>query len=302
MTPTSEEDPEDPDDPIHREKTCPQCRTLVTARPVPIFLVKNIIHDLQTAGLLSLNQAGEADGVSPPEEDPWAEMFHSPCNCCGGEHATSDEEFDEESEEEGALDGTDEELDDEGWDSDFTDEQSSHLFMQGLSVREFTAVQQRLRDHNTEWVAPCWVPPIQHTPSSAVIGTEVVDMDLDLLTLLKLLRRGASKRMVEKYQMTYTRQSGITAFVNMTPTTRQWVNLGWVVLRHKDDEDGTAFMEAVRDEIEKFPIRYGYVTGPYGSRMLVRLQPNFEVPNYGDQDSDIWMPDDEEDDEERGFL
>lgn len=300
MTPTSEEDPEDPDDPRHRAKTCPQCRTLVTARPVPVFLVKNIIHDLQTADLLSPNQAGEDDGVPPPEEDPWAEIFHSPCNCCGGEHPSSDEEYDEESEEEGALDGTDEELDDEGWDSDFTDEQSPHMLMQGLSVREFTTVQQRLRDHNTDWVAPYWVPPIQHIPSSAVIGVE--DTDLDLLMLLKLLRRGASKRMVEKYRMTYSRQSGITAYVNMTPTTWQWVNLGWVVLRHKDDYDGTAFMEAVRDEIEKFPIRYGYVTGPYGSRMLVRLQPNVEVPDYGDQDSDIWMPEDSEDDEERRYL
>ena len=99
MTPTSEEDPEDPDDPKHRAKTCPQCRTLVTARPVPVFLVKNIIHDLQTADLLSPNQDGEADEVPPPEEDPWAEIFHSPCNCCGGEHPSSDEEYDEESEE-----------------------------------------------------------------------------------------------------------------------------------------------------------------------------------------------------------
>ena len=302
MTSTAEEDPEDPEDPIHRRKTCPQCRTLVTARPVPVFLVKNIIHDLQTAGLLSLNQAVEADGVSPPEEDPWAEIFHSPCNCCGGEHPTSDEDFDEESEEEGGLDGTDEELDDEDWDSDFTHEQSSHLLMQRLSVREFTAVQQRLRDHITHWVAPCWVPPTQHVPSSVVLEADVVDMDLSPITLLKLLRRGASKRMVEKYQMNYSRQLGITAYVNMTPTSRQWVNLGWVVLRHKDDEDGTAFMEAVRDEIEKFPIRYGYVTAPYGGRMLVRLQPSVEVPDFGDHDSDIWMPEDEEDDEERGYL
>lgn len=294
MTPTADEDPEDPEDPIHRTKTCPQCRTLVTARPVPVFLVKSIIHDLQTAGLLSLNQAGDADEVPPPEEDPWAEVFHSPCNCCGGEHPTSDEDFDEESED-GALDGTDEELDDEGWDSDFTDE------MQRLSVREFTAVQQRLRDHNTEWVPPCWVPPTQQIPSSAVTEADVVDMDLDPLTLLKLLRRGASKRMAEKYLMTYSRQLGITAYVNMTPTSRQWVNLGWVLLRHKDDVDGTAFMEAVRDEIEKFPIRYGYVTGQYGSRVLVRLQPNVEVPDYGDQDSDIWMHD-EEDDDERGYI
>jgi hypothetical protein len=302
MTPTADEDPEDPDDPIRRTKTCPQCRTLITARPVPVFLVKNIIHDLQTAGLLSLNQEGEADEVPPPEEDPWAEIFHSPCNCCGGEHPTSDEEYDEESEEEGGLDSTDEELDDEGWGSDFTDEASPHLLMQRLSVREFTAVQQRLRDHNTEWAPPCWIPPTQQVPSSAVTEADVVDMDVDSQTLLKLLRRGASKRMAEKYHMSYSRQLGITAFVNMTPTSRQWVNLGWVVLRHKDDEDGTAFMEAVRDEIEKFPIRYGYVTGPYGSRMLVRLQPNGEVTDYGDLDSDIWMLGDEEEDDERGYF
>ena len=294
MTPTSEEDPEDPDDPKHRAKTCPQCRTLVTARPVPVFLVKNIIHDLQTADLLSPNQDGEADEVPPPEEDPWAEIFHSPCNCCGGEHPSSDEEYDEESEEEGALDGTDEELDDEGWDSDFTDEQSPHL------LREFLTVEQQLRYHNTEWVAPCWIPPIRHIPSSAVIGAE--DMDIDLLTLLKLLRRGASKRMVEKYQMNYLRRSGITAYVNMTPTTRQCVNLGWVVVRDKDDEDGTAFMEDVRDEIEKFPIRYGYIPGESGFRMLVRLQPNGEVTDYDDQDSDAWVPEDSDYDEERRYL
>jgi len=293
LTPTAEEDPDDLDDPIHRIKTCPQCRTPVTARPVPVFLVKNIIHDLQSAGFLSLNQAGSADGVPPPEEDPWAEMFHSPCNCCGGEHPTSDGEFDGDSEEE---EGTDEEMDDEGWDSDSTDEPNSHQLMQTLSVREFTTVQQRLRDHHTEWVPPYWVPPTQHVPSSAVTEADVVDMELDPQTLLKLLRRGASKRMAEKYQMNYSRQSGIISYVNMTPTSRQCVNLGWVVLRHKDDEDGTAFMEAVRDEIEKFPGRYGYVAGPfgYGSRMLVRLQPNGEVLDYGELDSDVWIPDDEE--------
>jgi len=294
MTPTAEEDPDDPDDPIHRTKTCPQCRTHVTARPVPVFLVKNIIHDLQEAGLVSVNQADSADEVRPPEEDPWAEMFHSPCNCCGGEHPTSDEEFDEDSEEEEAL-----EEDDEDWDSDFTDE---HQLMQTLSVREFTAVQQRLRDQNTEWVPPNWVPPTRRIPSSAVTEADEVDMDLDPLMLLKLLRRGASKRMVEKYQMTYNRQSGITACINMTPTSRQWVNLGWVVVRHKDDQDGTAFMEAVQDEIEKFPGRYGYIAGPHGSRMLIRLQPNDEVLDYGNHDSDVWMPDDEEDDEERAYL
>lgn len=300
MTLTTEEDPDDPDDPIHRRKTCPQCRTHVTARPVPIFLVKNIIHDLQEAGLLSVNQAGSADEVPPPEEDPWAEMFHSPCNCCGGEHPTSDE-FDEDSEDEEALEGTDDEVDDENWDSDLTDEQLSQILMQTLSVREFTAVQQRLRDHNnTQWVHPCWVPPTHHIPSSFVTEADVVDMDLDPLTLLKLLRRGASKRMVEKYQMNYNRQLGIIAYVNMTPSSRQWVNLGWVVLRHKDDEDGTAFMEAVRDEIEKFPVRYRYVPASYG--VLVRLQPYVEVPDYGDQDSDIWMPDDEEEDEEMEYL
>jgi hypothetical protein len=296
MTPTGEEDPDDPDDPIHRRKTCPQCRTHVTARPVPIFLVKNIVHDLQEAGLLSGNQTSSADGVPPSEEDPWVEVFHSPSDCCGGEHSTSDEEFDEDSEGEEAPEGTDEEVDDEDWDSDYytDEEQVSQMLMLTLSVRDFTAVQQRLRDRNTQWVPPCWIPPTHHIPSSAVTEADVVDMDLDPLTLLKLLRRGASKRMVEKYQMTYNRQLGITAYVNMTPTSRQWVNLGWRVPRHKDDEDGTAFMEAVRDEIEKFPGRYGYVAGPYGSRMLVRLQPNVEVPDYGDQDSDIWNRDDEE--------
>lgn len=294
MTPTAEEDPDDPDDPIHRTKTCPQCRTHVTARPVPIFLVKNIIHDLQEASLLPVNQAGSADKVPPPEEDLWAEMFHSPCNCCGGEHPTSDE-FDGGSEEEEGLEGTDDEVDDENWDSDLTDEQFSQILMQTLSVREFTAIQQRLRDHNTEWVQPCWVPPTRHISSSAVTEADVVGMDLDPPTLLKLLRRGASKRMVQKYQMTYNRQLGIIAYVNMTPSSRQWVNLGWIVQRHKDDEDGTAFMEAVRDEIEKFPVRYGYVPGPYGSRMLVRLEPyDVEFPDYGDQDSDLWMPDDED--------
>lgn len=296
MTPTSEEDPDDPDDPLHRTKICPQCRTHVTARPVQVFLVKNIIHDLQDANILSMHQSGSAGEVPPPEEDPWAEMFYSPCNCCGGEHPCSDEEFDEDSEEEEVLEGTDE--DDEDWDSDFLDDQ---LLMQSLSLREFTAVQQRLRDHNTQWVPPCWVPPTHPIPSSAVTEADVVDMDLDPPTLLKLLRRGASKRMVEKYQMTYGRRLGITAYVNMTPTSQQWVNLGWTVLRHKDDEDGTAFMESVRDEIEKFPGRYAYVATPYGSRMLVRLQPNLEIPDYGDQDSDLWIPD-EEDEEERGYL
>jgi hypothetical protein len=298
MTPTAEEDPDDPDDLIHRQKTCPQCRTRVTARPVPVFLVKNIVHDLQEAGLLSGNQASLTDEVLSPEEDPWADMFHPPCNYCGGERPTSDEELDEDSEE--AIEGTDEEADDEDWDSDFSDEQLSQLLMHTLSVREFTAVQQRLRDHNTEWVPPCWAPPPHPIPSSAVTE-DVEDMELDPSMLLKLLRRGASKRMVEKYHMTYSRQLGITAYIIMTPTSRQWVNLGWVVQRHKDDEEGTAFMESVRDEIEKFPGRYGYAVGPYGSRMLVRLQPNVEVPDYGDQDSDVWIPDDEEEDEERGY-
>ena len=114
-----------------RKKTCPQCRSIVTQRPVGVFLIRDFAHHIEI--MLSTHE-GRPPAV-PQEEakagaDPWEgifpaftnraadgaivdledggvrrcpvctwEIFGGMCEGCGREFDASDGEFDEDDEE-----------------------------------------------------------------------------------------------------------------------------------------------------------------------------------------------------------
>jgi hypothetical protein len=114
-----------------RKKTCPQCRSIVTQRPVGVFLIRDFAHHVET--MLSAHEdrpPAVPQQESNPGADPWEgifpaftnratdeaildyedggvrrcpvctwEIFGGMCEGCGREFDESDGEFDEDDEE-----------------------------------------------------------------------------------------------------------------------------------------------------------------------------------------------------------
>jgi hypothetical protein len=114
-----------------RKKTCPQCRSIVTQRPVGIFLIRDFAHHVETMlsahegrspavpqqeantgadpweGVFPAFTGGAADGAIIDHEDggvrrcpvcTW-EIFGAICEGCGREFDEDDGEFDEDDEQ-----------------------------------------------------------------------------------------------------------------------------------------------------------------------------------------------------------
>lgn len=93
------------------------------------------------------------------------------------------------------------------------------------------------------YVRPPWAPPIIDIPHSPVI-------DLDTL---RMLRRGATMEMIERFDMRYDSSCGL-----MVSLMDGYLNvcLGWNIELMIGDENGAEFMEWVQDDIQHRPDRW----------------------------------------------
>jgi hypothetical protein len=245
-----------------RKKTCPFCRAVIRSRPLPLFVLKNILSVLAKAKSRGATSVSE---TSPPPdlEDPWAEIFPSP--------AQSDSESDAEDEDEDLSDNDYWAPFDVMYDDDAED-------VEGLQEYDNTSDDE----YEGEWVMPIWQRPARRsvTPLDPEPGTDT------------LLRRGATYGMIETYEMQYTHQEGLMALVDGL-----WLHLGWNIELADEDEDGERFIAWCLEDMEIRPYRWSIQDDGRAYRLV---RPD-TLEEYDSTESENWIGVDDEDDEDIGF-
>ncbi|KAI0029544.1 hypothetical protein K488DRAFT_88613 [Vararia minispora EC-137] len=203
---------------VQRKKTCPVCRTLVRARPLPLFVLKSLLSTLEKARDVGARRP------SPPLEleDPWRGIFLET-----GETSSEDGEDDDD----GSAD------DDSGGENDEDDSSIGEDDAGLLDAYDNTSDDE----YTGEWNLPGWEPPAWR--HSHTLHPEPL--------LDKLLRRGATVAMIEAFGMDYSHVDGLIA-VDQGMT----LYLGYNIELADDDEDGSRFIEWCWEDLDARPERW----------------------------------------------
>jgi hypothetical protein len=246
---------------ILRRKTCPFCRTAIRSRPLPLFILKNLLS------ILAQGDSGGAPDSSrpspPPDlEDPWAEIFPPLRNDSGSDAEDDAEEY----------------SDDDYWgpfDVSYDDDEDGDDDPEGLQEYDNTSDDE----YEGEWGPSVWEPPIHRsaTPLDPEPGIDV------------LLRRGATYGMIELYSMEYRHREGLIAYLD----NGMCVFLGWNIELADEDEDGERFIAWCLDDMDIHPHRWTF-EGP----RRVRLVRRDGLGEYSSTDSENWIGVEDEEDEE----
>lgn len=268
-TPRADEDADQPDLPLYRTKTCPQCRVIVVSRPTPSFILKNIVEEMQAVNLLDPPVSGPNEIAST--EDPWIDVFPDPCSCAAGLISPHDGDPSELTADlESDILSIDSPSGSEADQADNTARREHANHVMGWEID--------MRNSNTGgWVAPRWEPPRFNNSSIEVTNEDVIRLNRGHNEIISLLRRGATKQMIAMYQLNYDHDLGIIVYAG-----RVRVQLGWNISRNADDIEGRAYMQNVMDEMARFPERFGVVQlNAHTARFVVRL-----VPSLGTSEDD----------------
>jgi len=216
---------------IFRKKTCPFCRTVIRSRPIPLFVLKNLLSILATAR--PKNATDLSRPSSPPDlEDPWAEIFPQLQS-----ESESGAEEDEDYSDSWPLDVM--------YDDDEDEDEDEDAF-QGYDNTSDD-------EYEGEWAMPGWEPPA-HRAATPLDPVPALDI---------LLRRGATYGMIEAYDVQYSHEEGLSALVDDL-----CLYLGWNIEIGEDDEDGDRFIEWCLGDMETRSDRW-YISG-HGRHRLVR--------------------------------
>ena len=250
---------------ILRKKTCPFCRAVIRSRPLPLFILKNLLSIL--AKSKSSGAPGSVQPSPPPDlDDPWAEIF--PPLLSGSESYEDDGDLSED-DYWGPYDGMYDDDDDEDEDEDDDEDEE----VEGLQEYDDTSNDE----YEGEWVAPKWEPPIHRvaTRLDPDPGTDV------------LLRRGATYGMIEAYDVQYAHGEGITALVD-----ELCLYLGWNIELTDGDEDGGSFIAWCLDDMVVNPYRWeGVLEGGGHIHRLVRRD---ALQEYESSDSERYIGDEDD--------
>ena len=257
-------DEDEPDALIYRKKTCPCCRTIVSSRPIPLFVVKSLTSVLEKAKA----QPGIPRRPSPPptEGDPWAGIFADletfsefwPMNEDDDDDFDEDEDFDEDYEDD----------DDWSYDGYGTDEDEE--------------------PYHGPYVRPRWEPPSVHVTEDEYPPHDIDEDDL------RMLRRGATLQMIDMFEMTYTHEHGLCASVDNVNA----IFLGWNIYLHPEDETGEDLIDWLTADMQRRPERWDVVEERNGGWTAWRLVPEGNVQeDYETSDSETWAADLAEDEE-----
>jgi len=242
----------DPPSPLNRCKTCPCCRAVVRSRPIPIFLVKTIATSLSKAKGEAQSPSERTNTLTPgTDDDPWEGLFP---------YSEDDDMFDSDEGESDEDDDDDDDDEDEDEDEDDSDKSS---FGYGTGSDEESS--------EGPYISAQWEPPARPLlPEDGVVATHLVSM----------LRRGATKEMIEAYKMSYTHSEGLLAVINDPRYRYDFVFLGWTISLREDDPTGQDYMEWVLEDISERPERWDVSeTGP-GQLVAKRLIPADDLVDY----------------------
>ncbi|KAL6307215.1 hypothetical protein BKA93DRAFT_727629 [Sparassis latifolia] len=250
-------DDEDPPSILDRKKTCPSCRASVLSRPIPLFLVKSLVSDVEKAK----TPANTPRRPSPPREDegdPWADIFREHVH---GGWFTDDDEQDRDEDDE-----------DEDEDYDEEDNWSYEGYGSGDDEEHYEGV----------YVRPRWSPPTVHAVHNDFAFMDDSE-DLDIA----MLRRGATLQMIDLFGMSYTHDTGLRAIVDINTT----VYLGWNIFLHPDDESGEEYMDWITADMYERPERWDFEDDDRGNRTAWKLVPQDDDEEYSTTDSEAWVAD-----------
>jgi len=250
-------DDEDPPALIYRKKTCPSCRAAIRSRPIPLFLVKAIVADVEKAKA----PANAPRRPSPPcedDSDPWSDIFLDDLG--GGWFADADEHDDDD--------------DDDDVDDDYDDDEDN-LSWYGTSDDE--------EHYEGRYVHARWQPPRVYVEQDNFAFMENLD-DADLA----MLRRGATLSMIDLFSMSYTHATGLKAMMDEYTT----VYLGWNIDLHPEDEAGEEFMDWIARDMVERPERWEVMEDLLGYRTAWKLVPEEDdEDDYDTSDSEAWAAD-----------
>lgn len=255
-------DEDEPDALIYRKKTCPCCRTAVTNRPIPLFLVKSLTSALEKA---KAQPGAPRRSTPPPDDDPWEGIFADPES--QDDYWAMDEDDDDE----------DEDFDDEEYDED-----DDNWSFDGYGTAD------DLEHYDGPYERPRWAPPVMYASADDYPFDGIDAHDL------RMLRRGATLQMIDTFRMSYTHEHGLCARVDDHST----VYLGWNISLHPADDSGEGYIDYVTSDMHQRPERWEVREERNGGWTAWMLVPEGESDNdYETTDSEMWAADLEEDED-----
>lgn len=251
--PTGDEDMEedDPDVILYRKKSCPVCRAEVFHRPIPLFVIKSIANAFDKVRQVSPRRSSPL-----PDGDPWAGIFPeavSPYN-----------QHDSDSESNPYYDFDDE------TDQDYGDSEDDMWPLYGYgsdSDGDF---------YDGEYVHPRWAPPTVDVSPDDFPFEEINN------ETLSMLRRGATLQMIALFNMTYTHDEGLMAYLEENE-----VYLGWNICLKQDDATGEEYMDWIEADIVNHSERWEKQDSD-GYWIAWRLIREDEEEDFELTDSEMW--------------
>ncbi|KAG5720182.1 hypothetical protein E4T56_gene3270 [Termitomyces sp. T112] len=299
---------------LKRTKSCPCCRTVVTQRPIPVFVVKAI-----TTALSKYRAAVEAGtsirnrSPSPNSEDPWRGLFYSTDDdSVDSIEASDDDAYEDaigwavqglqmgfrgqlghqllEALEEDAESETGSEFE-VGEGLEIEDEEDSGDDGDSVNSYEFD-------EYESVYVPARWEPPsVMVDPEMYVFRNQGV-----AASILRMLRRGCTVDMIRLFEITYSHDRGLVAhlpsldndFAELSHVGVPRYNrvfLGWNVHRDTEDYTGELYMRRVMIDIRENTEKWLWTERTYFPRafdvkLSVRIE---EVEHYDTTDTEDWL-------------
>ncbi|KAJ7132378.1 hypothetical protein C8R44DRAFT_49225 [Mycena epipterygia] len=291
---------------LHREKSCPCCRAAVVRRPVPVFVVKNIVNALRAAAASPPAPPGEEDA------DPWKGLFlpdyeSTSDNEDEGVYDSSEDDpvqfFDYSDEDLDDLEGAEVELamglgvfpqdlarfyetpsgSEEGSASDSEEEEEEEEEEEDVEDEGSDD-----SDTNVAYSLARWEPP---TRGGFENGSNA---------LWKMQRRGCTPRLITLFNMRYAHDEGLVAHVSSLDVVddvsmgRNRLFLGWNIDIDPDVEGDAEKMYIIRQlrDIRRHPERW-IVTDRHGfpgrgivdARRLAPVEEDAEIYDTSDSEA-----------------
>ncbi|KAJ3745730.1 hypothetical protein DFH05DRAFT_1459449 [Lentinula detonsa] len=294
-------DTDDPDYILHRQKSCPACRATVNGRPLPVYLVRDLISALQKA-----KGSGGAAGISGTRrssspyvsDDPWEGIFLNDDEA---------EEYEDEDESEvGAMpfgflySESDSEMeineDDSEYDSNGEpgEEDNSAADEEGGGSGDGDEDEDSSdgeEGNDVYYISAQWEPPCYPFPGEVAPGPQ-----------FRLGRRGCPPWLISTYRMRYTHSNGLVAHLHSLdpddvgipphgPTGRMHrLFLGWNI-PHLDSQSSELaqriFMAQILEDYRSEPHRFSIQQRANGCLDVCVLVRADQVNEYYTTESDM---------------